>query len=245
MGELAGKVAVVTGAARGLGAAIADVFHREGAKVLLTDMLIEEGRQLSARLGADARFIAHDVTDELQWQRVLEFARSELGALDILVNNAGLAGVYPFEDTSQELWQKLVGVMQTGPYLGMRTAIPLMLASGGGSIVNIASTNALRGMARTAAYTTAKHGLLGLSRALALEYASAGIRINAVCPGAMRTPMLQTSFGDEMEGFSQYVPLGRLADPKEVAEVVSFIASARASFCIGATFVADGGMTVR
>lgn len=244
MGELEGRIALITGAARGLGAAIGEVFCREGAKVVLTDVLAEDGKQLARKLGDSVRFMEHDVTNESQWTRAVEYARSEFGGLSILVNNAGVAGVYPFEKTSPALWQKLLSIMETGPYLGMRSAIPVMLEAGGGSIVNIASTNALRGMAMTAAYTAAKHGVLGLSRALALEYAAKGIRINAVCPGAMQTPMLQESFGDQMDAFASHIPLGRLAAPREVAELVAFVASERASYCVGATFVADGGLTV-
>jgi 3alpha(or 20beta)-hydroxysteroid dehydrogenase len=243
-GELRNKVALVTGGARGLGAAIAEVFCREGAQVVITDVLAEEGEQLARRLGDSVRFIEHDVSVESEWTRALDYSRSEFGRLDILVNNAGVTGVYPLETTTPELWQRLLSIMETGPFLGMRCAIPAMLETGGGCIVNIASTNAIRGMARTAAYTAAKHGLLGLTRALALEYAAKGIRINAVCPGAMKTPMLKESFGDQMEDFAAHVPLGRLAEPREVAEVVAFVASERASFCVGATFVADGGMTV-
>ncbi len=244
MGELNGKVALITGAARGLGAAIAEVFVREGAKVICTDLLIEEGEHHVMRLGPAARFIAHDVTREEHWSRAIDFARAQFGGLDVLVNNAGLPGIYPFEETKPEVWHKLVSVMQTAPYLGMRAVLPHMCRAGGGSIVNIASTNSLQGMAQSAAYTAAKHGVLGLTRALALEYAATGIRINAVCPGAMKTPMLRITFGEQMESFASHVPAGRLSDPHEVAEVVSFLASPRASYCIGAAFVVDGGMTV-
>ena len=244
MGELAGKVALVTGGARGLGGAIVEVFLREGAKVMITDVLQDAGSELASRLGSSVRFLKHDVTNESDWHHVIEQTRAQFGAFDILINNAGVVGVYPFQDTTPEIWNRLRSIMETGPYLGMRAAIPGMLKSGGGSIVNIASTNALRGMAQSAAYTAAKHGVLGLTRSLALEYATSGVRINAVCPGAMRTPMLKESFGTQMESFSQFVPCGRLAEPREVAEVVSFLASQRASFCFGAAFVADGGMTV-
>jgi 3alpha(or 20beta)-hydroxysteroid dehydrogenase len=244
VGELSGKVALVTGSARGLGAAIAEVFRREGAKVILTDRLAREGAELARRLGEEAAFVEHDVTDESHWKRAVDFTIERFGRLDVLINNAGLVGLYPFDQTSPEVWNKLVAVMQTGPYLGMRTAIPKMLAEGSGVIVNIASTNAILGMAQSAAYTAAKHGVLGLTRSLALEYARAGIRINTVCPGSMRTPMLKECFGEEMETFSSHVPLGRLAEPHEVAELVSFVASPRASYCVGATFVADGGMSV-
>jgi 3alpha(or 20beta)-hydroxysteroid dehydrogenase len=244
VGELSGKVALVTGAARGLGAAIAEVFRREGAQVVLSDRLAREGEELARHLGEEAAFLEHDVTDESHWKRAVDFAVERFGRLDILVNNAGLVGLYPFDQTSTEIWNRLIAVMQTGPYLGMRAAIPKMLAAGSGVIVNIASTNAILGMAQSAAYTAAKHGVLGLSRSLALEYARAGVRINTVCPGSMRTPMLKECFGEEMETFSSHVPLGRLADPHEVAELVSFVASPRASYCVGATFVADGGMSV-
>jgi len=244
MAELQGKIALITGAARGLGAAIVDVFLREGAAVVMTDLLVDEGEQRARESHGRARFIEHDVTDEQHWTRVMDYARSEFGRLDILVNNAGLSGVHAFADTSPELWQKLIAVMQTGPYLGMRACIPAMLEAGSGAIVNIASTNAIRGMPQTAAYTAAKHGLLGLSRALALEYAKQGIRINAVCPGAMATPMLKNALGTQMAAFAGQVPIERFSDPHEVAELVSFVASERASFCIGAAFVADGGMTV-
>lgn len=244
MSELKDKVAIVTGAARGLGAAIAEVFVREGAKVVLTDVLDAEGQAIAERFGGAARFLHHDVGNAGQWADAVSLAQSAFGRVDILVNNAGLVGMYPFESTTDELWAKLIGVMQTGPYLGMRTVIPVMKAAGGGAIVNIASTNSIRGMAATAAYTSAKHGVLGLTRALALEYAPAGIRINAVCPGAMRTPMLRESFGDQMEDFAAHIPAGRLADPREIAEIVSFLASPRASFVIGVAYVVDGGMTV-
>lgn len=244
MGELNGQVALITGAARGLGAATAEVFLREGARVVITDVLETEGRQLAGRLGDNASFIAHDVTDAAQWSRAVEHVLSSFGTVDILVNNAGLSGVHSFDSTTPELWHRLLAVMQTGPYLGIRTVLPHMLRAGRGAIVNVASTNAILGMAQMAAYTAAKHGVLGLTRSLALEYAASGIRINAVCPGGMRTPMLEEAFGAKTDEFARQLPLHRLAEPQEVAEVVAFLASPRASYCIGAAFVVDGGLSV-
>lgn len=246
MGELEGKVALVTGGARGLGAAVADVFAREGASVVLSDVSQGEGRQVVDRLAGDHRFVALDVRDEAQWRRALEVVLDAFGRLDVLVNNAGLVGVLPFAQTSPDRWAGLVDVMQTGPYLGLRTVLPVMVAAGEGAVVNVASINAVRGRTEAVAYTTAKHGLLGLTRALALEYAGTGVRINAVCPGGMRTPMLELAVGgaDDVEAYGRRSPIGRLSDPHEVAEVVSFLASPRASYCVGSVVVVDGGVTV-
>jgi NAD(P)-dependent dehydrogenase (short-subunit alcohol dehydrogenase family) len=242
MGELAGKVALVTGSARGLGRAIADVFVREGAQVLLTDLA--EPSDTAHEIGGATSSARLDVANADDWQAVVDLAMARFGRIDVLVNNAGLLGSYPFDATDRKLWDKLLSVMTTGPYLGTKAVLPHMLAAGKGAIVNIASTNAIRGMAQTAAYTAAKHGVLGLTRALALEYAKSGVRINAVCPGSMNTPMLIDAFGDQLAAFGEQVPIGRFCDPHEVAEAVSFVASDRASYMIGATMVVDGGLTV-
>ncbi|MBA2933758.1 SDR family oxidoreductase [Sphingomonas sp. CGMCC 1.13654] len=244
MGELAGKVALITGAARGLGWAMAEIFHREGASVMASDVLVDQGLALAGTYDERMAFIEHDVTSEAQWAAAVEKTVGTYGKLDILVNNAGLHGVHPFEATTPELWDHLLRVMTTGPFLGVRVALPYLLESGEAAIVNIASTNAIGGMAQTSAYTAAKHGVLGFSRSLALEYIGRGIRVNAVCPGGMETAMLHEAFGNQIETFGAQLPIGRLADPREVAEMVCFLASARASYVVGATIVVDGGLTV-
>lgn len=244
MGELQGMNAVVTGGAGGLGLATAKVFLREGAKVLVTDIDEVRGEEAARQLGGNARFCRHDVGSEKDWKAVAAATEDWFGVPDILVANAGLLGLIPFEETDCARYRKLVEVMQDGVWFGFARFAPEMAQRGSGSIVVVASTNAIRGMASSAAYTAAKHGALGMTRSLALEYAPRGLRINAVCPGAMRTPMLEATFGDAMEEFAAHIPLGRLSDPAEVAEAVSFVASPRASFMCGATVVVDGGMTV-
>lgn len=244
MGELAGKTAIITGAASGLGLATARIFLREGARVLISDVDAGRGEAAAQELGSNAVFCVHDVSDRDDWARVARKADALFGVPDILVANAGLLGLIAFEDTDMECYRRLVGVMQDGVWHGMSQFVPAMAGRGSGSIVTVASTNAIRGMAQSAAYTLAKHGTLGMTRALALEYASSGVRINAVCPGAMRTPMLEATFGDAIDDFAEHIPLGRLSDPAEVAEAISFVASPRASFMCGATVVVDGGMTV-
>jgi 3alpha(or 20beta)-hydroxysteroid dehydrogenase len=243
-GELAGKRAIVTGAAGGLGLATARIFLREGAEVLLTDIDASRGAQAAGELGENARFVRHDVSLSEDWEHVHAAAAEWFGAPDILVANAGLLGLYPFEQTDVALYANLVAVMQTGVWHGFTRFLPQMAERGSGAIVVVASTNGIRGMANSAAYTAAKHGALGMMRSLALEYAPKGVRINAVCPGAMRTPMLHATFGEQIDGFAEHIPLGRLSDPSEVGEAISFVASDRASFMCGSTVVVDGGMTV-
>jgi 3alpha(or 20beta)-hydroxysteroid dehydrogenase len=244
VGELDGQVALVTGAAGGLGAAVCAAFVREGARVLVADVAVREAEAAAVRLGASARAITLDVTSAADWSAAVARAEAEFGPLDVLVNNAGLIGAYAFDETPAERWNQLVDVMQTGPYLGLRSVLPGMKQRGGGAVVNVASINAVRGRTNAAAYTTAKHGLLGLTRALALEYAPYGVRINAVCPGAMHTPMFDRAIGSGLAAYTERIPVRRVADPAEVAEAVCFLSSGRASYCVGANLVVDGGLTV-
>jgi 3alpha(or 20beta)-hydroxysteroid dehydrogenase len=244
MGELDGRVALVTGAAGGLGAAVGAVFVREGARVVVADVDADRVRGVADELGPAVQAATLDVTSASDWAAAVELAETQFGPLDVLVNNAGLLGSYPLDQTPPQRWEQLVGVMQTGPYLGLRQVLPVMKERGAGAVVNVASINSVQGRTNAAAYTTAKHGLLGLTKALALEYAPYGVRINAVSPGAMHTPMFARAIGDHLAAYTQGIPLRRVSDPTEVAEVVCFLASSRASYCTGANVVVDGGLTV-
>jgi 3alpha(or 20beta)-hydroxysteroid dehydrogenase len=236
------KIAIITGAARGLGAATAGIFIREGATVALTDVL-DEGKETAARLGDRASFASLDVTSEAAWSDLVASVLEQHGRIDVLVNNAGVQGVYPLAESPPARYDQIVSIIQTGTYLGMRAVLPHMVDSGRGVVVNIGSTQGVAGLAHASAYTAAKHGVVGMTKALALEVAPAGVRVMAVCPGAMRTPMLSEAFGEQMEAFAGGIPLGRLSDPAEVGEVVAFAASDRASYCTGAVWMADGGLT--
>lgn len=240
---LENKIAIITGAARGLGAATAEIFVREGATVVLTDVLDTEGKEFADRLGKRASFATLDVTGESAWSDLVGAVRAQHGRVDVLVNNAGVQGVYPLADSPPARYDQIVSIIQTGTYLGMRAVLPHMVSEGRGVVVNIGSTQGVDGLANASAYTAAKHGVIGMTKALALEVAPAGVRVMAVCPGAMRTPMLSEAFGEQMEAFAGGIPLGRLADPAEVGEVVAFAASDRASYCTGAVWMADGGLT--
>jgi 3alpha(or 20beta)-hydroxysteroid dehydrogenase len=240
---LEGKIAIITGAARGLGAATAGIFVREGASVVLTDVLDAEGKETAAHLGDAASYAGLDVTSEHAWQHLVADVLEQHGQIDVLVNNAGVQGVYPLADSPPSRYDQIVAIIQTGTYLGMRAVLPHMVLAGRGAVVNIGSTQAVDGLAHASAYTAAKHGVVGMSKALALEVAPSGVRVMAVCPGAMRTPMLSEAFGEQMEAFAGGIPMGRLSDPAEVGEVVAFAASDRASYCTGAVWMADGGLT--
>jgi 3alpha(or 20beta)-hydroxysteroid dehydrogenase len=247
-GELQDRVAVVTGAARGLGAAVVEVMAREGAAVVATDVRADEGRALADRLGGRVSFHQLDVTSEPAWQQAVASVNEQHGGIDVLVNNAGIVGFYPIVQTAVEEYQRIMGVCATGPYLGTRAVLPTMLQAKRGVIVNITSVDAHHGMPGTAPYSTAKHGLLGLTKSVAVEVAGFGIRVVAVSPGMMETSMAADAMAGEIgevdvPGMLKLVPMGRFAQPREVAEVVSFLASDRAAFITGTDVVVDGGWT--
>lgn len=241
MGRLENKIALITGAARGQGAAEAARFIEEGATVVLTDVLDDLGRQTAAELGERASYLHLDVSGADQWQRVVDQVIADHGRLDVLVNNAGIFEVVDMENTSLDLWDTMVAINQTGVFLGMQTAARPMKEAGSGSIINISSVAGLSGTPICHAYGATKWAVRGMTKSAAMELAPHGVRVNSVHPGIIDTEMLQ-SFGGNIETIEQRIPLGRVAEATEVAEVVLFLASDEASYCTGHEFVVDGAM---
>jgi len=250
VGRLDGKVAVITGAARGMGASHAAVFVAEGARVVLTDVLAEEGTALAERLGPSATFVCHDVGDEHGWREVIGLAKSAYGKLDILVNNAGIVVRELTEKLSLADYERVLRVNQIGPFLGIRTAIPALREAGGGSIVNVSSINGLRGTAGTVAYSSSKYALRGITQTVALEVVADGIRVNTVLPGNTTTHMTTDSLSAEAAAAAEaqaakVIPMGRHARAAEISQLVLFLASDESSYITGAEYVIDGGWSAR
>jgi 3alpha(or 20beta)-hydroxysteroid dehydrogenase len=244
MGRLDGKVAIVTGAARGMGEATARAFVAEGAKVVLADKRDDLGAALADALGDAAVYESTDVTDESGWQRLADVAQQRFGGVDVLVNNAGIIRVLPLLETSLELFRTVLDTNLVSAFLGIRTVAPIMRERGGGSIVNVSSPQGIEGRANMAAYTASKFGVRGLTRTAAIELGPLGIRVNCVVPGPVRTAMTTRKGWDDADYDRAYggYPLERMGRPEEVAAVNLFLASDEASFCTGADFVADGGV---
>jgi 3alpha(or 20beta)-hydroxysteroid dehydrogenase len=237
--RLEGKVALITGGARGQGAAEARLFVREGAKVVVTDLLDAEGEALAEELGGATRFQHHDVSSVDDWTKAVEVATSTFGKLDVLVNNAGIHSVVPIEDESFERFQKIVEVNLFGTWHGMRAVLPAMRAAGGGSIVNISSLAGMKGYPGHGSYGASKWAVRGLSKTAARELGPSGIRVNTVHPGPIKTDMLPEA--SRAEGTFSTLPLGRAGEADEVANLVLFLASDESSFITGTEHVVDGG----
>lgn len=250
-GRLEGKSAVVTGGGSGMGRAIARRFAQEGARVAVLDLNLETARataDLVREEGGEAVAAACDVSDSASVAKAAEQVLAELPGVDVLVNNAGiLDGYAALLDTSEELWDRIVGVDLKSMFLVTRAFLPAMIAGGGGSVVNTASIAGLVAGGGGIAYTSAKHGVIGFTKQLTADYGKQGIRANAVCPGAIETGMTKSIFeaGDAavMESVNS-VPAGRYAQPEEVANLALFLASEESSFVYGASYVIDGGWTV-
>jgi 3alpha(or 20beta)-hydroxysteroid dehydrogenase len=244
-GPLAGKVALVTGAARGQGAAEARLLAERGASVVLGDVLDDDGSAVAAELGDAGTYCHLDVTSEADWDTAVGTAVDRFGALHVLVSNAGISPMpRPIVDTSPDAYRAVVEVNQVGAFLGVHTAAPVIVDAGGGSIVLISSVNGIVGAGGIAGYVTSKFALRGLAKVAALELGRSGVRVNSVHPGPIDTPMVQPeSWGgfDMRPALAASSPLGRIGQPEEVAELVCWLASDASAYCTGSEFVIDGG----
>jgi len=249
--RLTGKVALISGGARGMGAAEARLFAAEGAKVVIGDVLEAQGREVEAEIkaaGGEAVFVRLDVTHEADWQRAVETAVRQFGQLHILVNNAGVSGQGRVEDVTLEEWNRVMDINSTGVFLGTKTAIPAMRQAGGGSIVNISSQLGLVGVDNSSPqYQASKGSVRLLTKATAIQYAQDGIRVNSVHPGPIETPMTEARRSDpEVRALTlARIPLGRYGQPDDVAMGVLYLASDEASFITGSELVIDGGWTAQ
>ena len=244
---LRGKVALVTGAASGIGKAIAECFVREGAAVVLTDMDAERGEAARAAIrggGGEVVFVRSDVTNPADSEKAVNVALEKFGKLDCACNNAGIGGEQKATaDMSIDGWNQVIAINLSGVFYGMKHQIPAMLKSGGGAIVNVASILGQVGFANSSGYVAAKHGVVGLSKNAALEYATQNVRVNSIGPAFIHTPLI-TSLEENQRVYEALVamhPMGRLGKPEEVAELVVWLCSSKASFVTGAYYAVDGG----
>jgi 3alpha(or 20beta)-hydroxysteroid dehydrogenase len=247
MGRLTNKIAVITGAAQGMGTAHARRFVAEGAKVILTDINEKPGAALEKELGPNALFVAHDVTKPASWTSVIQQGEAKFGTINVLVNNAGIIGDIARTDAITEAnYMNVIAINQHGVYYGMKAVIPSMLKAGIGSIVNISS---IAGMiacygAPNIAYVASKFAVRGMTKFVATEYGKNNIRVNSVHPGFIKTPMMVAATDEAGAEATAMIPLGRLAEPDEVSQLVAFLASDESSFITAEEHVIDGGMIV-
>ncbi len=247
--KLEGKGAIVTGGASGIGRAVAERFAREGARVLVADYA-QAGAETASAIeaeGGKARFFQSDVSNSGQVAQIVDTALQFCGAIDILCNAAGILYYGTILETSEETWARVMGINLTGTFLCCRAALPHMIRQGHGSIINVASTTGAHdACAHAAAYVTSKGGVTLLTRAMAIDHAQQGIRVNALCPGPTDTPMLrQAMTPEQLDAFANTYPMGRLGRPEELANAALFLASDEASFVTGTAFYVDGGQTAK
>jgi NAD(P)-dependent dehydrogenase (short-subunit alcohol dehydrogenase family) len=251
-GRVIGKVALVTGGSSGIGRATAQIFAREGAKVVVADVQVTEGEEtvhLIKAASGEAIFVKTDVANPGEVEALVKKTVDTYGRLDCAFNNAGIEGaLQPTTDYDEAMWDRVMSINLKGVWLCMRAELRQMLSQGGGAIVNTASAAGLIGIPGLSAYTAAKHGVNGLTKTAALEYAKQGIRVNAVCPGGVDTPMLRRTFEHNpqfAEAAAAIEPVGRLAQPAEIGEVVVWLCSDAASFVTGLPMAVDGGMVAQ
>lgn len=251
-GRLEGKVALVTGSGSGIGRATAALFAREGARVIVSDVNVSGGEETVAAIrkqGGEARFIRCDVSKPAEVEALIRGTVKAFGRLDCAVNNAGISGtMVPTGDYPEDAWDQIMAINLKGVWLCMKQEIQQMLKQGGGSIVNTASAAGLVGIQMAPAYVAAKHGVVGLTKTAALDYAKANIRINAVCPGVIRTPMVTVVTDDNPQVAAMVTasePVGRMGEPEEVAEALVWLCSGAASFITGVALPVDGGLVAQ
>ncbi|MPY92195.1 MAG: glucose 1-dehydrogenase [Acidimicrobiia bacterium] len=241
MGELDGRVALVTGGARGQGAAEAALFAREGATVVITDVLDEAGERTAGELGGE--YLHLDVSSEQEWEANVDAVVARHGRLDVLMNNAGIFKPAQLLNTSTELWDRTVAINQTGVFFGMRTAARAMIAAGnGGSIVNTSSIAGLEGGFGATAYGATKWAVTGMTKTAAKELGKHGIRVNSIHPGVIVTDMIEEMVSGKEDRMASRQPIHRLGKPEDIAEMALFLASDRSSYCTGQAFTVDGGV---
>jgi 3alpha(or 20beta)-hydroxysteroid dehydrogenase len=246
MGRLDGKVALISGGARGQGADAARRFVAEGARVGIGDILDDEGKALAQELGDAGAYVHLDVTSEGDWTAAVADTEQAFGRLDVLLNNAGILAFGKLEDSSLDDYMRIINVNQVGVFLGMKSVVPAMKRAGGGSIINISSVEGLRGLPRLTAYSASKFAVRGMTKSAAVELGRHKIRVNSVHPGFIDTPMTRAQ---GLEGvdvdklFESGVPLRRAGTTDDIVNMVLFLASDEASYCTGAEFIVDGGAT--
>lgn len=248
MGRLENKVAIITGGSGGMGETHARRFVKEGAKVVIGDIVEEKGQALAEELGDNVIFVKLDVTDEKDWTNVVNVTEETFGPVDILVNNAGIAPNDTMKDLDVDLYRKVIEINQDGTIYGMKAVYPSMKKTESGSIVNISSMSGLVAAPYTTSYTTSKFAVRGVSKAAAIEFAEDNIRVNSVHPGTIATEMLENLDADSqamIDDLTARIPLGRFAQADEITNLVLFLASDEASYCTGAEFTADGGLTAK
>ena len=249
MKEFSGRVAIVTGGSGGIGRAAALAFARKGAKVAVADILIEAGEetvQMIKNDGAEAIFVKTDVSNPAEVKALVDKAVKTYGSLDYAHNNAGIDGAQALTaDYPEEMWNRVLSINLTGVWLCMKHEIPQMLKQGKGAIVNTASVGGFTALSKIAAYTAAKFGVIGITKTAALEYATQGIRVNAVCPGIISTPMTENLDQEKKSSLLDMIPMERFGKPEDVAWAVLFLASEDASYITGETIVVSGGAVTR
>ncbi len=249
MGRLDGKVALISGAARGMGRAEARLFAAEGARVAVCDVRDDEAKAVAEEIGADAIHLHLDVAREEDWAEAVSATTSAFGRLDVLVNNAGIAEAAPLAEMALDSWQRVIDVNQTGVFLGMRAVVEPMKAAGGGSILNVSSIDGMIGMNGILSYVASKWAVRGMTKAAAMELGPLGIRVNSIHPGFIHTTLSVEDVKDAGaihaildEHTKRLAPMGRSGEPEEIARLALFLASDESSYSTGSEFVADGGL---